>query len=117
MNITVTLTANPDLLAALQALGGISGSNPSAAQSKAAKKAAPKAAPVEEAEATSEEPATESTTDKAVSVEEVRKAAQAVAQSGKRDEVKGLLKEFGVPKLVDLPAEDRQAFITKLQAI
>ena len=73
-------------------------------------------APVEEAVETATQ---ETTTEEApkFTLEQVRAAAQAKAQSGKREEVRALVTEFGAANLPSLDPSKFNDFMSKLEAL
>jgi hypothetical protein len=117
MNITLTLTATPELLNVLQNLTGFfSGSTAPVKEIKPAKKTAeaPKAEPSETPASTT---ATVATGNESISIEQVRKAVQAKSQDGKKDACKRLLSKYGVDKVTELPAEKYSDFLTEVNAL
>jgi hypothetical protein len=110
MNITVRIEA-PELVAAIQALAGSLGANPSvqvmpkteAVEPEKTEKAEKSTEPVEE-----EGPKPEvKTEDKpsSIKLETVRAKLAALSQSGKQTEVKQLLLKFEAKKLTEIPEE------------
>jgi hypothetical protein len=116
--IEVLLTASPELLAVLSVIAGMSTSAKKSAPSdggsqaktkEEAKKIVAGATPVGGDK--EEKPAVE------ITLAQVRDAVQKVTQSGKREEAKALLTEFGSPKVTDLAPEQYTDFLTKLKAL
>lgn len=125
MNFTIELTASPTLLEAIKvlaaALTGQPANNaiPVKESTKKAKAiaATPTATVVEEtsAETASEEATTEEAPK--FTLEQVRAAAQAKSQSGKREEVRALVTEFGAANLPSLDPTKFNDFMSKLEAL
>ncbi len=129
MTVTILLSATPELLdginSLVSALTGITGVQnvrsvkvrPEAEQQEDAP-TPPKKKPTTPAKMENEEgPISGQVGNKTYSLEEVRAAATKVSQSGKRDDVKALIKEFGVNALPDIAAEDYTEFMTKLNEL
>ncbi len=130
MNFTIELTASPTLLEAINvlvaALTGQSASKPIPVKeaTKKTKAIAPVATPVEETTSATEETTsateeTETATEEApmFTLEQVRAAAQAKSQSGKREEVRALVTEFGAANLPSLDPSNFNEFMSKLEAL
>lgn len=113
MNITITHTIDPNILGLLQAfignMGGQTTTTPKA-NGKAAKQIEPsKDVPP------AQEPASTAPQAKAVGLSEVRALVQTKSADGKRDNVKALLADFGVPNVSSLKADQCAAFYTQLE--
>lgn len=109
MNITLTITASPELLEALQGIAKGFAPKSSPASTKQTKKEEPK----EEATA----PAAETKETPVISIEKIREAVKAKSEAGKREEIKSLLGEFGADKVPALKPDDYPMFLEKLKAI
>lgn len=112
MNITVTHTLAPEILALLQNLVK---SQAIAEQLPAAdfKPAAP-VKPIKKVEPAA--PVDNGTTEK-ITLEMVRAKAQEISKSGKREQVLALVESFGVDSLPKLDPLNFADFLTKLKAL
>lgn len=131
MNITVTVTASPELLAVLQTfadvkVGAVTTTKKNGVVKQMAKVAETAAAPVTDpdhepvltppASETAEQSLSEPDR-KAVSIEEIRIEVQAKSQAGKREKIKNLLGEFGVKNVSSLAPDQYGSFYSKVAAI
>lgn len=119
MNITVTITAAPELMNVLQALAksftGHSSDGPTNGKVIKAKDTA-----TQDAKADFSSEAAESKTlknAKDFTIESVRDAVQKASQLGKRDQVKALLADFGAEKVTNLQKTQYADFVKKLQTL
>lgn len=121
MNITVTLTASPELLSAIQtltaALAGAGQTTKKPVKQQVAAAPAneqPVQSPAPVSEAVKNEPA--ASNDEEITIEEVRALVQEKSKAGKREVIKAILTEFGVPRVTDLGKDQYQPFVTKVKA-
>ena len=111
MEIKIIIDATPELKELLRALVGGGSAKAAPVEPTTTKK--PKttkvadAAPVEEPEAADDFTAEEQA---AISIEEIRELVTAKSQSGKRQEIKKLLKEFGAENVSTLEKQHYVAF-------
>lgn len=122
MNITLTIDVKPEVLSLLKEfLQLLSANAPATAQKKAEPKASGKAMEVvkdEKEPAATETPALASKSEGAViTLEQVRAAAQAKQQEGKREGIKALLVEFDAKNVSTLSKEHYPTFLKKVQAL
>lgn len=126
--VKVEINAAPELLNAItgiaDALTGQTGAPKQQASAKVKSKEAKivKQEPVQEQKTEQQEtvqaPSTESTTDEpTITIEQVRAAVKGKATAGKRDEVKKLLGEFGVPNVTSLEKSQFGEFFEKVEAL
>jgi hypothetical protein len=115
MNITVTHTVHPEVLALLQSFLTSSGGHTAAPVEKSTAKKNGKvlAAVVPEADEVEAPPVKTS----AITVEQVRGEAQKVAKAGKREEVKKLIATYGADSISTLAQEHYADFLEKLPTI
>lgn len=132
MKIKLEITASYELLEAIKLIfGGIANSAmkteavepevtaaPRRVRATASEKSAPKEEVASENEGAAEENTSEETTSNdPITVETVRAAVQAKAQSGKRDQVKSLLTKFEVARVTDLPDTKYAKFLEEVNAL
>ena len=72
---------------------------------------------VEKAEVKTETKIAETSTEKAITLEEVRAKLEALTQGGKQAEVKALIESYGVAKLTQIPAENYAEMLKKAEGI
>ena len=120
MNITVTLTANPDFLDVLKSFTKAFTPQLHTPEQKAfennTSKAEP-APPTQPASAAPVEIVAEPSSAVAVSIEQIRTAVQAKSQAGKREEIKQLLSHFGADKVTNLSKDQYTAFLQEVTAL
>lgn len=121
MNITLTLTAAPELMTVLQAIaGGFTGTTSSKKTPAKADKnvdAAPAASAQPATTAAPAAPSVNGAGDSGTTLEMVRAEVQKKAVAGKRNELKTLLGEFGVQNATSLKPEQYDSFMEKVKAL
>ena len=119
MNITVTHTLSPEIIALLQ--GFIQTPNGSSASTAPVKEIKQKSTKQETAVPAVSTPASEETKtdDDTVqpTLERVREAVQTKSQTGKREQLKSLLTEFGTDKVTNLDPKQYAAFLKKVNEL
>lgn len=115
MNITVTHTLAPEIVNLLQRLL----QNQPAAETLATNDQVKDSLPVTKTKVKKLADTTTSvtTTDKEVTIEEVRAMVNSKAQDGKRDAVKALLTEFEAEKVTNLAKTQYADFLVKVSAL
>lgn len=124
LEITIKLTASPELLDAIKLLAGHQPSQPQSlppAIETTAQPAAEKPKPVKSTKAPVEPAPVEQTApveaNAAITLEQVRVAIKEKAGAGKREALKQLLDSFNAPRATDLKAADYPAFLEKLNEL
>lgn len=124
INLTVTHTVAPDVLALLQQIAKgtylVPETTPKNGNGKVKKlenveKSDTAVTPAGEL---AQETKTETTTEvKEISDEDLRAYTNPLIEAGKRDEIKKLIAGFGVKKMSEIPQEKRAEFIEKVKAL
>jgi hypothetical protein len=125
MNITVTLTANPEFLKVLE--GIVKAFAPQTIPATNGKKVPGAAAVAKEEKIETppvDTPVVSNTTEttpapkvEGITLEVLRAAVRVKAQAGKRDDVKKLLSEFGADKVTNLRQDQYADFHAKIEAL
>lgn len=117
MNITVTHTIDPTIVGLLQAfIGNMGGQTAPKANGKV--KQMP-AAPTKEGEIAADvsTPSSQTTDVKTITLSEVRALVQTKSTEGKKENIRALLADFGVPNVTALKADQYSSFYEKVQAL
>jgi hypothetical protein len=119
MNITITLTASPELLSVLQAFSKMQVATP--AINGTVKKSSANGVKTTPVEVNSQETAPVDTVTETVgeniTIEMIRPIVQEKNQAGKREQIKALLAEFGADKVTNLAKEHFSGFLQKIKAL
>lgn len=124
MNFTIELTAAPSLLEAVKILAtALTGQqqpvNAISVKETSTKKTKALTTPATQVEEVAETAIEETAAEEApmFTLEQVRAAAQAKSQSGKREEVRALVTELGAASLPNLAPSKFNDFMSKLEAL
>ncbi len=117
MNITVEIKA-PELVTAIEHLALSLGEQvpvPQSNEQPEQPKEQPKTEPEKETSAPEKEEKPSDETK--IELETVRKKLAEISQSGKQEQVKGLIQSYGVNKLTEVPEENYQELLEKAEAL
>lgn len=126
MEIKVIISADPDLLAALNAIAqkfsskkesSTSGVDFAAASAKKKPVTKMEVVPAAVQTETTEAATNEEDNNQSVTIEMVRAEVNKQKEAGKREKIKGLLTEFEVDKVTSLDIKQYPMFLKKLKAI
>lgn len=113
MNITITLQANERLLNALETIANaLAKNNAAPVQSETKAPAGLSIVKEEQPEASIATP-----DDETYDMAKVRAIAAEVSQAGKKDAIKGLLKQMNVTRVTDLKETQFSEFVTRVKAL